>query len=163
MQCCIGQPVESLETWTIVQSWPACPYHSGCLYLLQQRSQGYSRIWGWCLPPMGASQNCLHMKAIWGNQRSQIWWTIHWFPRNKQKVKGQVDPGTKYTLIHGNPPPWECKISISPIAENILSTNILQGRTMQTSISEVHLLVRLIKLVLKGNTKWEPVSPREEW
>lgn len=39
----------------------------------------------------------------------------------------------------------------SSVLENVLGIDILQGRILQTSISEFHIQVKVIKPVLRGN------------
>ena len=42
--------------------------------------------------------------------------------------------------------------------ENILSSILLESQTLQISVNEVTLWVRVIKPELRGDTSWEPVS-----
>lgn len=66
---------------------------------------------GW-VPPMSMHrmQDMIELPPGEGHcgrsdQRPHIEFTIHWHPRNKQKV--MVNTGAKCTLIHGNPGiPW---------------------------------------------------------
>ena len=63
------------------------------------------------------------------------------------------------TLQIGCSPAQEYEDFISPIPENILGTDILQGQTLQTSVGEFCLHVRVIKpVLLRGNANWESVS-----
>lgn len=61
--------------------------------------------------------------------------------------------------------PKNVRLFFSPIPENILDTNILQGQTLQTPIGEFCFQVTVIKAVLMENANWEPVSlpALEEW
>ena len=61
------------------------------------------------------------------------------------------------TLQIGHSPPQEYKVFVSLIPENILGIDILQGQTLQTSISKCCLQVRVIKPVLRGNANWEQI------
>ena len=63
--------------------------------------QSYS---GWVLlvPQVyDAGQNCFQVRAIGGDGRPHVELTIHWLPRNKQKVMTLVDTGVECTLVHG--------------------------------------------------------------
>ena len=119
------------------------------------------------------------MRAFRSDWRSHVELIIHLSPTNKQKVMtlaecalihrntqkvsgshcsingygGQTVMVSKVplTLQIGHSQPHEYKVLISPIPENILSFDIVQSQTLETSISEFHLQVRVIKPVLRAN------------
>lgn len=109
-------------------------------------------------------QNCLQMRAIGAIWRPHVDFTMPLSSRNEQNGAALVDTGAECISIHGTPQkfsgplctnddyggkklwsgrpfdaancssPWDDKVFISPIPENILGMDILQGQILQTSI-----------------------------
>lgn len=63
-----------------------------------------------------------------------------------------------FTLQIGHSLPQEEHEVLCPTPENILGLNNLQGQTLQTSIHEFCLKVRVIKPLFRRNDNWEQVS-----
>ena len=58
----------------------------------------------------------------------------------------------------GHLPPHPCKVDVSPIPEHFLGIDILAGMCLQTTMGEFHLQMQVVKAVLRGHARHNPVS-----
>lgn len=75
------------------------------------------------------------------------------FSGTKAKIgvfRGQVIPVTQNMVETGGwaSIPWEYKMSIAPVPEYILGTDILLGLTLQTAVGEFRLRERYISILV---------------
>lgn len=90
-----------------------CPFHPWCPICSSRDLRDIILLVGASYAlRQDAGQECLQVRAIGGDKRSEVKLTVHWSSRNKWRVMALGDTWAECTLIHGDPHKFPSLLSI---------------------------------------------------